>query len=370
MDQNKTILPCLWSQLSTQLFRGGERLVCGVIGGQFRGPTQTEFIVRTVVENCTHGADMQCSAILANLHLACMADGCIPEEFYIGADNTPKETKNQFSILWMAWLLCALVETPLWSVQAVFLLVGHTHGSLDRFFSHLSRVLMGKSYFTVADMWGIVTKELKSFNIKPAHLYCSWNWKQMKDDFDLPDIGGLRHAHVLNVYRSQGIQLRWKQFMTDEGWSRSVMLVPPHKVNVLGRWRPGRHDMLFQDTTARYAWLDKFEAYLADVHGTSFGYKSSLAWLRDVVSGGADVCRGPGVDEMVSDLLNIAARRVPQRMCGQLPHDIVTSFFPGSDTPHVPVDTLVKVTGAWQPETLPSVLGVGSPLRDLVVLWL
>lgn len=362
MDQNKTILPCLWSQLSTAFFKGGDRLVSGVIGAQFKGPVNTEFIVRTVWENCQHGSDMQASATLMNLHLSCLRERHVPQELYIGADNTPKETKNQYYINFLAWLLCAARETPLWSIHVVFLLVGHTHGSLDRFFSHVSRVLMGKSYFTLEDMWGIVTSQLK-FDIKPAHLYCSYDWKSLGSECDLPAIGGLRHCHVLNVYRSGGINLRWKQFMTDDAWSKSVVLVPAHNVHRVADWRPRPHNMIFEDASKRHAWIDKFEAFLTDAHGTSQQFGSSLKWLRDVVNGCVSECHGPGIDEMLDDICRIPSGAKAETLPAlpKLPQDALVQFFPGSDVTHVPVDSLVNVTGPWQPEQPPNVLMAGSP---------
>ena len=43
------------------------------------------------VNDCGHGAEMQCSVILQNLHEMAMHEWHLPEEFNIGADNTPKE---------------------------------------------------------------------------------------------------------------------------------------------------------------------------------------------------------------------------------------------------------------------------------------
>jgi hypothetical protein len=87
--------------------------------------------IRTVFEDCLHGANMQCSTILKNLHTAALRENSLPEHFTIGADNTPKETKNGTMMAFIIWLLCALSETRLWKVSVVFLMVGHTHDSLD-----------------------------------------------------------------------------------------------------------------------------------------------------------------------------------------------------------------------------------------------
>ena len=45
-------------------------------------------------EDGPHGANMQCTSILMNLHTAALMEGHLPRVLHIGADNTPKETKK------------------------------------------------------------------------------------------------------------------------------------------------------------------------------------------------------------------------------------------------------------------------------------
>ena len=135
MDQRKTVVPSIWSQLGTPLFKEVDRrLVTGLIGTMWFGTTQTSHHVRTVFDDCQHGAEMQSSTLLLNLHQVAMEEGHLPKRWTIGADNTRKETKNQTTMWMLVWLLCALVDTPLWMIDVIFLLVGHTHNKLDRFF--------------------------------------------------------------------------------------------------------------------------------------------------------------------------------------------------------------------------------------------
>ena len=77
---------------------------------------------------------MQSSSLLLNLHQTAMEEGHLPKHWSIGADNTRKETTNQTTMWMLVWLLCALEDTPLWMIDVVFLMVGHTHNKLDRFF--------------------------------------------------------------------------------------------------------------------------------------------------------------------------------------------------------------------------------------------
>ncbi len=72
------------------------------------GTNQTTHHLRTVFSDCEHGSEMQSSTILQNRHRVAMEEGHLPEKFVIGADNTRKETKNQITMWFLVWLLCAL----------------------------------------------------------------------------------------------------------------------------------------------------------------------------------------------------------------------------------------------------------------------
>ena len=135
MDQRKTVVPSVWSQLATPLFKEVDRrLVTGLNGSMWFGTTQTTHHLRTVFDDCQHGAEMQSSTLLLNLHRVAMEEGHLPTHWSICADNTRKETQNQYTMWFLVWLLCALDSTPLWRIDVLFLLVGHTHNKLDRFF--------------------------------------------------------------------------------------------------------------------------------------------------------------------------------------------------------------------------------------------
>ena len=104
MDQRKTVVPSVWSQLRTPMFKElDQRLVTGLIGSMWFGPSRTSHHIRTVCDDCMHGAEMQSSSLLLNLHQVAMKEGHLPKHWSIGADNTRKETKNQscgYSALW------------------------------------------------------------------------------------------------------------------------------------------------------------------------------------------------------------------------------------------------------------------------------
>ena len=63
-----------------------------------------------------------------------------------------KETKTQFALWLLIWMLRALDDTPLTIIIVVFLMVGHTHNKLGRLFSRILVAPRGKASFTVEGM--------------------------------------------------------------------------------------------------------------------------------------------------------------------------------------------------------------------------
>ena len=134
--------------------------------------------MRATFGDCSHGSEMQCSAILENLCDVSVAEGHLPQEFTIAADNTRKETKNQFCMCFLIWLLCALSDSPLSCINVIFLLVGHTLNQLDRMCSRISVALRGKDYFTenadaaelgMEDRLKALLGATRSRDLHPAH---------------------------------------------------------------------------------------------------------------------------------------------------------------------------------------------------------
>ena len=201
MDQNKTICPTIWSQLSTRLFQEHEkRLITGLIGSMWFGTRTMRHHVCTMFSDCNHGSEMQCSAILENLCDVSVAEGHLPQEFTIAADNTRKETKNQFCMWFLIWLLCALSDSPLSCINVIFLLVGHTHNKLDRMFSRISVALRGKDYFTVEGMLRRVRESMHS-HVHASHLAQVWQWKGLTD-------GGHARRHTPHAQSRSGARLQ------------------------------------------------------------------------------------------------------------------------------------------------------------------
>ena len=91
----------MWIQLAPNMFQDPEkRLIMGLIGSMRFGTRHTTHHVRTVFNYCSRGSEMQCSAVLLNVHEVAMREGRLPGEFYIGADNTPKYTASHLGQVW------------------------------------------------------------------------------------------------------------------------------------------------------------------------------------------------------------------------------------------------------------------------------
>ena len=160
--------------------------------------------------------------LLLNLHRVAMAEGHLPRQWSICADNTRKETKNQVTMWFIVWLLCALDGTSLWKVDVLFLLVGHTHNKLDRFFSRIAVALAGRDYFTVVGMLRLLRQHLTYCQAQSDHLSQVWGWKELLQHRCAAGLRNMDPVHAFRFYRSDGIHVQWKQWCTDEAWCKPV----------------------------------------------------------------------------------------------------------------------------------------------------
>ena len=353
MDQNKTNLPSIAALERSDLFKEGNRLVVSLIGSAWSGVNCFDHYIRTDFCDSEHGSEKQASCVLLNLHAAITREHHIPEEFVVNADNTPKETKNQVMMHFAIWLLCVFAGTPLYSLLFCFLLVGHTHNRLDRFFGMLARCLRGHDYSTLDEMLDIASQSVRVNDLKWGHQTHVWNWKAL--GADMPKIHGLHSVHAVNVYRAGGIWVKWKMFMTDSQWSRPVLAVPAHRVDAVATQRPDRIAQVFKDAdrVATEAWLNKLDVALSG----SDACRVDLDWLRRVVRG-----QEPSVQDarplefFVADMLRFApsaggadAVAAAPSEDPALPDDVLVSLFPGGDHAQLPQDCLLKIDNIWEP---------------------
>ena len=365
MDEKATVVPTQWSQLSTPFFQSGERLIVAMNGSFFHGLGRMQVHIRTMFEDTQHGSEMQMSTFLLNFHEAVLLEKQVPEELFLGADNTPKETKNKFGCWWCMWFLCVMQEadSPLHSICMVFLLVGHTHDDIDRFFSRLRVAIAGRDYYTVAGLMKLIVDGLPGFNVRHSHLHTVWNWKAMEDDLDLPVLMGLRRVHTVNFFRYRGaVFVKWKHYMTSPTWSKPVMVIPPSRVSQMARWRPPVVPKRFDHRDRMHAWIDKFEMNLAHSHDAYTKHKLELDTLRQTINGELpEYAEGPDMELIIADIVRSGRATSSDKLVpATLPHDAIVQLFPGGDLPETGVDALIEIPGLWQPTVPDDILGPGS----------
>ena len=362
MDQTATICPTIWSQLSSPLFKLGTRLVCGVVGSEWAGPSHTQMLLRSALQDVSGGSETQCSIVLTNLLHVARREGRLPHEVIMNPDNTPKESKNQYMLHFQIWLLCVLRDTCFYSFSTVFLIVGHTHNALDRFFSRLVVSLRGCNYDTIDDMWEIITNALNAFDIQVCHTKQTWAFKELSDKSNavhLPSISKLHFVHAMNIFRMpQGIFMKWKQYVTDEIWSTPVCIVQARQMRHIAALCPSPVQKKFAMRDEMLAWLGRYTNYLSDMHGTYDLHKQGIKWLENVIKHEHQEFNDyTPLDHIINELVHIGQSqgRPPQAVPCEIPDDQIVALFPGGDLPNVPVENLVQVDGIWPQQAPPPV---------------
>ena len=166
-----------------------------------------------------------------------------------------------------------------WLASFLFL-VGHTHNALDRFFSRLGVSLAVQSYYTLDQLWDVVQSALRSSDVKVGHVTHNWDFKEVAQLEGMPAFHCLRNAQALQLYRRGGVYFQWKQYLTDENWSRPLPLVPAERVAEVGAFRPNRIEQTFAKESTMLSWVDRHEVFLSDANNTNDGRREDLAWLR------------------------------------------------------------------------------------------
>ena len=204
---------------------------------------------------------------------------------------------------------------------------------------------------------------LPSFKFTWSHLHTVWNWKGL-ESFDIPPLVHLHRVHAVNFFRSNGIWVKWKQYMTSEEWSTPVLLIPPHEMPIIAAWRPQvtPHQYSDKDQRGKITWLEKFEAQLHDASGIPDHLRADIRHLKDVIAGKVSMYQtGPPLDSIIDDLVRASSGEVylPVVVADQLAPDMLAQYFAGADHPEVPVDTLISVPKRWEPPVT-NVLMVGA----------
>ena len=133
--------------------------------------------------------------------------------------------------------------------------------------------------------------------------------------------------------------------MTDETWSRSIVMVQPHDVARLALWRPEVYIPKFSERSKMMSFADRIELFLADSHHTLESYKGAIQDLRSTIEHNMEFQRGPSVDEIVNDLVRVGRNNPNQQSnagaAANALGDQICQFFPGADQPALPLQALV-----------------------------
>ena len=317
-------------------------LVVGLVASIWNGTPDDTVVLTSLYEgDSKHGGNMQASLLFMNLHKKIVATGIVPEALVLSADNTPKETKNSIVYTWMVWLLCCLSNTKLYRIRTVYKLVGHTHSHCDRLFSRVKASLKGKTYISEDDMQHIVVSTLKSYNMEWGHLHASLDFESLKTLLGL-EIHQLRNVHDLEVFRTAGgIYVHWKQYLSDEHWSRPRLVVAAENIPTVARARPPHIKHKFSDDAkSKFSdFLSKLEVQLVSMNQFNDREQIGMRWLQNVTQFDTDSFLP--VDDMLNDMERGGPARgtiqsessaaVPDDMlllnCPGLPSNILHDFF-------------------------------------------
>lgn len=239
----------------------------------------------------------------------------------------------------------------------------------DRFFSRVAAALAGKDYFTLPEMMGIINAALKNNNIVWGHLDKQWDFTSVRAGIGI-EFQRLRNAHSLCFTRTaSGVTVRWRQWLTDNDWSRPLLLLDGVRMQQVGlELRPPEVELAFSEATSTgiNSFLDKLDILLeagdamcSTVHGqaasdaqgstvrgrvgsTAHSHKRKdrrpdMAWLRRVArSEEPSLKQNLSIDNIISDLVRLGQVHVPRRgddaswACPGL-EDTVVQLYPGSD---------------------------------------
>ena len=264
MDQSKTITPRVNALKATHFMKGGHRLVVGLVGCLL--PLWHRPIMLTVLEDVEHGSDMQCSSLLAMIMQVHKKLGHLPRIFRVNADNTVKETKNTVTLFWTCWMLAQCWNTRLHMFEFLYLLVGHTHNSLDQTFAYLGGALRNRDHLSIEEMFEVLQSHMSNPPLW-QHLRDIYQWRAAQPSYlASTHIRGISTPHHVRIFkcRDGSIGLQHKRWVTDNMWSPTVCLCRPHQVADLKNlwpeqvkvgWKPG-----FEASALRF--LDKLEKLL------------------------------------------------------------------------------------------------------------
>jgi len=223
----------------------------------------------------------------------------------------------------------------------------------DRFFSRLVTALRGNDYWTLREIEGVTKKALKYHDVCWEHLSCSWDWTELRARLGI-EIRRLRNVQSYELFRTEaGIFVKWRQWMTDEHWSRPVQLLRRQDMDIVQDMRPSElpHKFSAQDASGMLSFLEKLEALLM---ASGEDRSQQLAWLRRVINHQEpSLSSHPSIEQILQDIKEIAGGRPALAVASQaeFPSDVLVQLFPGHDAPSLPADSLMTVSSSFMPSS-------------------
>ncbi|XP_062596921.1 uncharacterized protein LOC134258393 isoform X2 [Saccostrea cucullata] len=216
MDQSKTNLPRFPENFKSET--GLTHIHHHVTGVLNHG------INKSYVYTWTDQFSSDCNITLNCLMLvlkdtAMINNGSLPPVLYLQADNSPKDNKNKFVIMFLAMLVKADI---LKKIKLTFLMVGHTHEDIDQMFSCISREAHTQKIITLTHLHEMVEK---SFCPKPEvqHLDNLWDFRGMTSMER--SLRGIKEPHVFKISKKSGrVMLSYKDWPISQEVYRDVDL--------------------------------------------------------------------------------------------------------------------------------------------------
>ena len=249
MDQLKTVVPRVLAIANTSFHKSGPRITVSLIGAHCPGLSSKPHIY-TIFEDYQHGSNMVCSLLITMLLEFTAKFGTVPRRFFIGADNTPKETKNTIVLFCAVWLLSHLYMTELVVIEFGFLLVGHTHNIVDAIFAWLNKALHGVDVLSLVDMQNRAEAKMENPPVWD-HLRDVYDFHGLQPvEFGSRSLKGVTEPHHYRVVRAHddSICVQSKRFLTSPTWSVPQVVATREQCDelrkmwpreVMPEWGPG-----------------------------------------------------------------------------------------------------------------------------------
>ncbi|CAC5418453.1 unnamed protein product [Mytilus coruscus] len=120
-------------------------------------------------------------------------NGGLPPTLYIQADNSPKDNKNKYLIMFLAMLVKMEIVKK---IKLTFLMVGHTHEDVDQLFSRISVKASKEKTTTIPSLLDLIKR---SYTLQPIakHVESLYNFR---DQMAFPSsLAGNKSQHVFKL---------------------------------------------------------------------------------------------------------------------------------------------------------------------------